>query len=1172
MKLCSALLALALVLGQWLGPFSAEATTSVTLGSGQTPATTVVDSYLDQFNLNTNQDASLSLSVYSKSAQLRRAVVRFDLSTIPSDAYAKTATLSLWKNGGTTSHTHETHQITGATLWVENQVTWNSRATGTSWTTAGGDFNATVTSTATTGTTNAWINWDVLAIVQSWLGATPSTNNGILIKDSLEGTGSINVTFATAQDGTLANRPKLAITYLRKVTGLTATAGDTQVNLSWTLPGGSPDYNGTLIIRRAGSAPTSTPTDGTVYTAGSSTLADGSLVVFNNTALATTFTNTGLTNGTTYYYQAFARDSGNLYSFASATVSVTPACGTPNAAAYVSANGQNGTINVYWSGENVVILERQTTAFTTEAPSNGTTYIVGNTGGPLGTAVVRSVGTGTSLQRTGLLTTTTYSYKVFVNNGSQCYSPGTVVNLTPNSGTQPAWSYTLAGGSTLKPGIAGWDGTVNATSNASRITSLNATSGAQNWSPVATTLPVQGWLSWLPNAWSNGWNSGWNYRKPITIDFTKVSATLTNFPVLISLTDVDLQSKAQSTGNDIVFTSSDGTTKLSHEIEKYDSATGTLVAWIKVPSLSSTANTVLYMYYGNAAAANQQNAVNTWDANFKAVWHLSQDPGGTGAQMKDSTVNANHGTSAGAMTSANQVAGKVGDGTNFDGVNDQINLSGFSAITAPWTLEFWIRPVDLDSTDRHFFNLDGGAGGYPTFDSKNSGQGKVLLWHGGSMYRYGNKAWAAGDNNTWWQLVFVIADTTTPSNWRIYLNGADISDPTMSTGTFSAPSTSGNIGSRGGSFFFKGIMDEVRVSNAVRSAGWVLTEYNNQNSPATFYSVGSEGSAAVIGGDQSGRVYSVDTLTGATKWTADLSAKANNIQAAVSAQLRAYANAAFQSAFTTDVLFAASRNTGATNCGASTNNNKLFALKVTDGTTAGWTFNDTCTSVVDYISGMPYVDYARNRVYLTSGSAGNTQPSFWVVNSLSGALIGSLSLNDLDSSPTLSYDRNTIYVGNTAGTLYAIDANATSWTLAAPPTGAVKWSLSVGAAAIKGFVWEDYSTAGKLYFSTANDVVSVQDNTTSGTILWRQSTAGPAPIAGPSTPLLNGGLGAGTDKLYVGSTDFKLHQLNLTSGVDEKQTAVLDGTTVGEPSTDDGTNVYVGSGAGKLYKIQVPLP
>src|SRR5437899_1989294 len=35
-------------------------------------------------------------------------------------------------------------------------------------------------------------------------------------------------------------------------------------------------------------------------------------------------------------------------------------------------------------------------------------------------------------------------------------------------------------------------------------------------------------------------------------------------------------------------------------------------------------------------------------------------------------------------------------------------------------------------------------------------------------------------------------------------------------------------------------MDEVRVSNAVRSAGWVTTEYNNQNSPATFFSVSGE--------------------------------------------------------------------------------------------------------------------------------------------------------------------------------------------------------------------------------------------------------------------------------------------------------------------------------------------
>ena len=98
---------------------------------------------------------------------------------------------------------------------------------------------------------------------------------------------------------------------------------------------------------------------------------------------------------------------------------------------------------------------------------------------------------------------------------------------------------------------------------------------------------------------SAGWyNASWQYRKTITIDYTKVSGSQTNFPVLINLTsDSDLAAHARSNGFDILFTSSDGTTKLSHEIEKYTSATGELVAWVKVPSLSSTADTVLYMYY-----------------------------------------------------------------------------------------------------------------------------------------------------------------------------------------------------------------------------------------------------------------------------------------------------------------------------------------------------------------------------------------------------------------------------------------------------------------------------------------------------------------------------------------------------------------------------------------------
>jgi hypothetical protein len=41
-------------------------------------------------------------------------------------------------------------------------------------------------------------------------------------------------------------------------------------------------------------------------------------------------------------------------------------------------------------------------------------------------------------------------------------------------------------------------------------------------------------------------------------------------------------------------------------------------------------------------------------------------------------------------------------------------------------------------------------------------------------------------------------------------------------------------------FKVNGTMDEIRISGVVRSADWIATEYNNQFSPATFYTVGAQ--------------------------------------------------------------------------------------------------------------------------------------------------------------------------------------------------------------------------------------------------------------------------------------------------------------------------------------------
>ncbi|MCC6862103.1 MAG: hypothetical protein IT158_26255, partial [Bryobacterales bacterium] len=46
----------------------------------------------------------------------------------------------------------------------------------------------------------------------------------------------------------------------------------------------------------------------------------------------------------------------------------------------------------------------------------------------------------------------------------------------------------------------------------------------------------------------------------------------------------------------------------------------------------------------------------------------------------------------------------------------------------------------------------------------------------------------------------------------------------------------------GGSFdpSFLGLIDEVRISAAARSQDWIVTEFRNQGTPGTFYSVGPQ--------------------------------------------------------------------------------------------------------------------------------------------------------------------------------------------------------------------------------------------------------------------------------------------------------------------------------------------
>jgi len=369
-----------------------------------------------------------------------------------------------------------------------------------------------------------------------------------------------------------------------------------------------------------------------------------------------------------------------------------------------------------------------------------------------------------------------------------------------------------------------------------------------------------------------GWyDSAWSSRKMITIDYTQVTATQSDFPVLISLaSDTSLANSAQIDGDDILFTGADGISKLNHEIEKFDGDTGELVAWVKIPSISSTVDTDIYMYYGNSGAGNQQNATFVWDSNYQMVQHLQETSGGANA-IQDSTSNTNHGTDTNTPTLG--ATGKINSAIGFDGINDYINVAHNSTIdfdaTDSFTVEVWIKITDKGQTGtqnyQYFVDKRASAWGkgYQLYSEANNYARFLITDDVGSIYLTDDVSLADGN----WHYVVGVRDVSS-DRLKLYLDGteatANITDTTTSSLFNTDNLNLGRVKSDIGNREVKGVMDEIRISAAARSSSWIQASYNSQSTPSSFFTLGSEESGAptAVGGT----VYPVDKTRVLLPW------------------------------------------------------------------------------------------------------------------------------------------------------------------------------------------------------------------------------------------------------------------------------------------------------------------
>lgn len=440
--------------------------------------------------------------------------------------------------------------------------------------------------------------------------------------------------------------------------------------------------------------------------------------------------------------------------------------------------------------------------------------------------------------------TSTVSYGLA---GAQTVYPSTYGNLTiSGSGTKTfSAATTINGNMSISSGVVANLGTFTSSANTLTLGGLGQNSGSWGSTSSSATNKNNTYFSataGIVNVISSCVAlMGYGYERNITIDYTKVSGgtDLSNFPVLVNLTGQNFLKQSptgqvfNTNGYDIIFTDNNYN-KLDHQIEYFNGTNGDYVAWVRIPTLSSTSNTIIKILYGNQQVTTDPSVTSVWDSHYKGVWHLDNN------SLSDFT---SFNKSATPFLSPTYLAGNIYNALGLDGGTQyaQVINAPNTNFSGNLTVSAWIYLNGLNLDQKIAGNQNGTGGGYKfgvftnnkvEFEIRNAANNPSL-----------NRAEPGGITLTtgqWYYVAGISSDVL--DSIKTFVSGIP-ERPFKKTGTIVNSSNDLTIGKEpfSGSAYWNGRIDELRVSDKVRSNGWMKTEFNNQSSPSTFYALDAVG-------------------------------------------------------------------------------------------------------------------------------------------------------------------------------------------------------------------------------------------------------------------------------------------------------------------------------------------
>lgn len=189
----------------------------------------------------------------------------------------------------------------------------------------------------------------------------------------------------------------------------------------------------------------------------------------------------------------------------------------------------------------------------------------------------------------------------------------------------------------------------------------------------------------------------------------------------------------------------------------------------------------------------------------------------------------------GTVTGAtwNSTGGKYGGAYMFDGVSNNISINNFRDVHPrnAFTLEAWIKTLGKGGTQYQAI-IDTSKSGYSGFMMRlGANDNKIRLGFANASLDITTAGDSNLNNNTWYHVAATWDGTKNSNGIKIYVNG--ILDK-QATSTVSGDINSSRvltIGQElsGGTTFFNGTIDEVRIYNRTLSQSEVTTLYQNTN-------------------------------------------------------------------------------------------------------------------------------------------------------------------------------------------------------------------------------------------------------------------------------------------------------------------------------------------------------